>query len=85
VQDTFAMMPAAALTGLHMDPPQPVPGIGDGGCSTGCPPRPSTPSSRRSARVRLAAAVGELRQLGGALDRIADDAAPSPSSTASSR
>jgi UDP-N-acetylenolpyruvoylglucosamine reductase len=28
--DTFAMIPAAALQDLHMDPPQPVPGQGDG-------------------------------------------------------
>ena len=28
--DTFAMIPAPALQELHMDPPQPVPGQGDG-------------------------------------------------------
>ncbi len=28
--DTFAMIPAPALQDLHMDPPQPVPGQGDG-------------------------------------------------------
>jgi FAD/FMN-containing dehydrogenase len=28
--DTFAVAPALALTELHQDPPQPVPGLGDG-------------------------------------------------------
>jgi FAD/FMN-containing dehydrogenase len=28
--DTFAAVPPAALTHLHMDPPKPVPGVGDG-------------------------------------------------------
>ena len=28
--DTFAMVPPAALLALHMDPPRPVPGVGDG-------------------------------------------------------
>jgi FAD/FMN-containing dehydrogenase len=28
--DTFAVLPALALTELHQDPPQPVPGLGDG-------------------------------------------------------
>ena len=28
--DTMAMIPAAALSSVHMDPPHPVPGIGDG-------------------------------------------------------
>lgn len=28
--DTFAVVPPTALQHLHMDPPQPVPGIGDG-------------------------------------------------------
>jgi UDP-N-acetylenolpyruvoylglucosamine reductase len=70
VNDTFAMMPAAALTSLHMDPPEPVPGIGDGGLIDTFPPE---------AVAALAAAVGpgsgspllsvEVRQLGGALGR----------------
>jgi FAD/FMN-containing dehydrogenase len=29
--DTFATIPTAALIQIHMDPPQPVPGAGDGG------------------------------------------------------
>jgi FAD/FMN-containing dehydrogenase len=29
--DTFDVMPVAALSRLHMDPEQPVPGVGDGG------------------------------------------------------
>jgi FAD/FMN-containing dehydrogenase len=28
--DTFAMIPPTGLAGLHMDPPEPVPGAGDG-------------------------------------------------------
>jgi FAD binding domain/Berberine and berberine like len=28
--DTFAMIPPPGLAALHMDPPQPVPGVGDG-------------------------------------------------------
>ena len=30
VMDTFAMIPSEDLRHLHMDPPQPVPGVGDG-------------------------------------------------------
>ena len=30
IMDTFAQMPAAGLSQIHMDPEQPVPGIGDG-------------------------------------------------------
>lgn len=75
VNDTFAMMPAAALTALHMDPPEPVPGIGDGGLLDTFP---------ADAAAALAAAAGpgsdspllsvEVRQLGGALDRVPDGA-----------
>jgi hypothetical protein len=69
LMDTFAAVPPTALQDLHMDPPKPVPGVGDGMfldelpaeavdafVSTGAPPLLSI----------------EIRQLGGAL------AEPSP-------
>ena len=38
--DTFAAVAPTALQHLHMDPPQPVPGVGDERCSSSaCPPR----------------------------------------------
>ncbi|MFP5451406.1 MAG: FAD-binding oxidoreductase [Thermoleophilia bacterium] len=75
VKDTFDLMPAAALTMLHMDPPEPVPGIADGGLLDTFP---------TEAAAALAAAAGpgsgspllsvEVRHLGGALDRIPEGA-----------
>jgi hypothetical protein len=66
--DMFAMMPAAALSHMHMDPEQPVPAIGDGMLLDDLTP---------AAVDALVAAAGagsgspllsvELRQLGGAL------------------
>jgi UDP-N-acetylenolpyruvoylglucosamine reductase len=66
--DTFAMIPAPALQELHMDPPQPVPGQGDGTFLTDLP---------SAAIEALVAAVGpdsdssllsvEIRHCGGAL------------------
>ncbi len=73
--DTFDMVPAAALTHLHQDPEEPVPGVGDGAMIDAFPPE---------AAAALAEAVGpgsgspllsvELRQLGGALGRPAEGA-----------
>jgi FAD/FMN-containing dehydrogenase len=67
--DTFATIPAAALSGLHMDPEHPVPGVGDHTQLA------ELPDEAVEALV-LAAGPGsgspllsvELRQLGGALD-----------------
>ena len=64
-------MPAAGLCRIHMDPEQPVPGLGATPRSASCPTRRSTPSSptapaRGPARPLL---LAELRQLGGALGR----------------
>jgi FAD/FMN-containing dehydrogenase len=68
--DTFATIPVRALSSLHMDPPGPVPGVGDGGLLTELPPQ--------AVEVLVeAAAIGsgspllsvELRHLGGALAR----------------
>lgn len=74
-KDTFDMMPAPALAMLHMDPPEPVPGIADGGLLD---------TFTAEAAAALAAAAGpasgspllsvEVRHLGGALDRVPDGA-----------
>jgi UDP-N-acetylenolpyruvoylglucosamine reductase len=66
--DTFAVIPAAELRHLHMDPPHPVPGVGDGMALAELAPE---------AIAALVAAAGpgsgnpllsvELRQLGGAV------------------
>ena len=46
IMDTFAWMPAAGLSRIHMDPENPVPGMGDGGADlASCPTRRSTPAS----------------------------------------
>ncbi len=58
IMDTFAWMPAARLSRIHMDPENPVPGIGDGFLSRR-PPRPGDRGLRRRRRppLRLAAAA----------------------------
>jgi FAD/FMN-containing dehydrogenase len=73
--DTFAMIPAPALQELHMDPPEPVPGRGDGTFLTDLTP---------AAIDAIVAAVGpgsgspllsvEIRHCGGALARPATGA-----------
>jgi hypothetical protein len=65
--DTFATIPAVALAGLHMDPPGPVPGIGDGALLKDV--------DDSAIETLVAAAMGpgaallsvELRHLGGAV------------------
>lgn len=70
MMDTWAMMPPAGLVEIHMDPPQPVPGIGDG----------ILLETLDAAAIDALLAAGrpeevspllmvELRQLGGALRR----------------
>jgi FAD/FMN-containing dehydrogenase len=73
--DTFADMPAAALPALHQDPPEPVPGIADGGLLD------TFPADAADALVAVAGPGSgsallsvEVRHLGGALDRIPDGA-----------
>lgn len=76
--DTFAMIPAPALQGLHMDPPQPVPGQGDGTFLTDLTP---------AAVECLVAAAGpdsdvpllsvEVRHCGGAMSTGPDGGAQS--------
>lgn len=72
--DTFARIPAAGLTAVHMDPPAPAPAVGDHALLAELPEEaiaaylteigPGSTSSLLFA---------ELRQLGGALGRPADD------------
>jgi FAD/FMN-containing dehydrogenase len=79
-QDTFAMIPAAALGQLNMDPDQPVPAQGDGALLTDFP---------AAAIDALVAAAGpaagappdtvEVRHLGGALARPAPGGGAQPS------
>ena len=51
--DTVATIPAAALQHVHMDPEQPVPGLGDGMLLTTFRRQASTPSWRRRDRIRV--------------------------------
>jgi FAD/FMN-containing dehydrogenase len=73
--DTFATIPAPALQQLHMDPDRPVPGNGDGAFLT------DLPAAAVDALVAVAGSDAdpplqsvEVRHLGGALARDAEDA-----------
>ncbi|HSE80307.1 MAG TPA: FAD-binding oxidoreductase [Gaiellaceae bacterium] len=56
VMDTFAMIPVEDLRHLHMDPPEPVPGVGDGiGLVDLTPEAINALVAARRARVGLAA------------------------------
>jgi FAD/FMN-containing dehydrogenase len=73
--DTFAQIPAAGLGALHMDPPEPVPGIGDGSLFD------ELPAEAVDALVAVAGPDSgspllsvEVRHMGGALERVPDDA-----------
>jgi FAD binding domain-containing protein len=75
IMDTFAWMPTAGLSRIHMDPENPVPGIGEGG-TVG-----EMSDDVIEAFVSLAGPgsgspllLSELRHLGGALGRPAQDA-----------
>ena len=58
IMDTFEWMPTAELSRIHMDPENPVPGVGDGAaCSATSPTRRSTPWSAWSGPARVAAAA----------------------------
>lgn len=74
IMDTFESMPAAGLSRIHMDPENPVPGIGDGHLIA------DLPDLAIEAFVAVAGPdsgspllLTELRQLGGALGRPAED------------
>lgn len=70
IMDTFAWMPTAGLTRIHMDPENPVPGIGDGATIR------ELPNEAIEAFTSVAGPgsgspllLSELRHLGGALGR----------------
>jgi FAD/FMN-containing dehydrogenase len=78
--DTFATIPASALQQLHMDPPQPVPGQGDGALLA------DFPAAAIDALLAVAGpdadtqlASVEVRHLGGALARPAPGGGAQPS------
>jgi len=82
--DTFAAIPAPALGQLHMDPTEPVPGLGDGALLT------DFPAAAIDALVALAGPdvdtpliSVEVRHLGGALSRLAPGAGAQPTIDAS--
>jgi hypothetical protein len=75
IMDTFGQMPTAGLSHIHMDPEQPVPGIGDGMLIG------ELPDEAIDAWVGAAGPgsgspllLSELRHLGGAAGRPADGA-----------
>jgi hypothetical protein len=74
IMDTFEWMPTSGLSRIHMDPENPVPGIGDGFLVA------DLPDQAIEAFVAVAGPdsgspllLTELRQLGGALGRPAED------------
>ncbi|HEY1285329.1 MAG TPA: FAD-binding oxidoreductase [Solirubrobacterales bacterium] len=75
IMDTFAWMPAAGLSHIHMDPEQPVPGIGDGHLVS------DLTDEAIDAYVGVAGPgsgspmlLSEIRHLGGALGRASENA-----------
>jgi len=80
--DTFAQAPVTALSGLHMDPPEPVPGIGNGSLLDALPPEavdalvgaagPGSGSPLLSVEIRhMDGALGRAPAGAGALGRMA--------------
>ena len=71
VNDTIATVPMPALSHLHMDPEQPVPGAGDG-MMTGPLPRDAIDAFVHAAGANAAFPLTtvELRHLGGELGRV---------------
>ena len=70
IMDTWGQIPAEGLCRIHMDPENPVPGLGEGHDD----PRASRRGDRRLRRVAGPGSgspmlLSELRQLGGALGR----------------
>jgi UDP-N-acetylenolpyruvoylglucosamine reductase len=68
--DTFSTMPASALSTLHMDPEQPMPGVGDGMMLDDLTPEAIAALTARVGADSPILSV-ELRHLGGALGRTA--------------
>ena len=75
IMDTFEWMPTAGLSRIHMDPENPVPGDRRRrSWSASCPTRRSTPGSASSGPDSGSPLLlSELRHLGGALGRPAED------------
>ncbi len=75
IMDTLAWMPTAGLSRIHMDPEQPVPGIGEGGLvselSDGAIDAFAGLAGPGSGSPLL---LSELRRLGGAFGRPAENA-----------
>ncbi len=74
IMDTFAWMPTAGLSRIHMDPENPVPGVGEGQTIA------DLPDEAIDAFVSIAGPdsgspllLSELRHLGGALGRPAEN------------
>jgi hypothetical protein len=74
IMDTFEWMPTAGLSRIHMDPENPVPGIGDGHLIADLPDQAieafTAIAGPDSGSPML---LSELRHLGGALGRPAED------------
>jgi len=66
--DTFARVPVQALTGLHMDPEGPSPGVSNSAVLDAMP-EAAIHAFLDQARAGSSVLVHELRQLGGALSR----------------
>jgi len=75
--DTFARMPVQALTGLHMDPEGPSPGVSNSAIIDAMP-EAAIHAFLDQARAGSSVLVHELRQLGGALNRPAAGAGAMP-------
>jgi len=83
-RDTFAMIPAAALGQLNMDPDQPVPTRGDGTLVADLPPAAiDALAAVAGPDAGTALATVEVRHLGGALARPAAGGGAQPSLAAS--
>ena len=74
IMDTFDQIPAAGLCRIHMDPENPVPGMGEGMHDRRAPRRGDRGLGRSGRpRLGLPLLLSELRQLGGALGRPAEN------------
>jgi FAD/FMN-containing dehydrogenase len=70
VMNTFARMPATSLVQIHMDPPMPVPGVGDGVILDELPPGAiEAILDAAGDGVQTPLLLVDVRMLGGALSR----------------
>jgi FAD binding domain len=75
IMDTFGQIPAAALTRIHMDPEQPVPGLGHHVIIRELPDEALDAFARAAGpEADSPLLMAELRQLGGAMARPAEGA-----------